>query len=49
MTKKKAAFAPASAKQALMLKRASDTQVTIIGGAAKLPELASLKTPLLIR
>lgn len=26
-------FKPASAKQALMLKRASDTQILIIGGA----------------
>ena len=34
MTKKKAPiFEPASAKQALMLKRASDTQVLVIGGA----------------
>lgn len=27
-------FKPASEKQALMLKRASDTQIVIIGGAA---------------
>jgi hypothetical protein len=36
MTKKKKSeplFKPASEKQALILKRASDTQVTIIGGA----------------
>lgn len=34
MSKKKALFSPASKKQALMMQRASDTQITIIGGAA---------------
>ena len=36
MTKvrKKSQFSPASPKQALMLKRASDTQILIVGGAA---------------
>ena len=33
MSGKKALFAPASPKQALMMKRASDTQILIIGGA----------------
>lgn len=35
MTKKKQEpfFKPASKKQALMLKRASDTQILVIGGA----------------
>lgn len=40
--KKEPIFKPASRKQALMLQRAMDTQVTIIGGAAKLTQLASL-------
>lgn len=31
--KKKPIFAPASPKQELMLKRASDTQIVVIGGA----------------
>tara|TARA_R100000541_G_C1897352_1_gene83969 strand:+ start:26396 stop:26506 length:111 start_codon:yes stop_codon:yes gene_type:complete len=30
---KKPFFSPASKKQALMLKRASDTQILVIGGA----------------
>lgn len=29
-------FKPASPKQALMMKRANDTQILVIGGAAKL-------------
>lgn len=32
--KKKALFSPASPKQALMMKRASDTNIVCIGGAA---------------
>lgn len=31
--KKKSLFAPASPKQALMLKRAADTNILLIGGA----------------
>ena len=34
MTKRKPLFAPASKKQELMLKRATDTQILVIGGAA---------------
>jgi len=39
--KEKPLFGPASKKQALMMKRASDTQITIIGGAAKLTNLVA--------
>ena len=35
---KKSMFSPASAKQSLMMKRASDTNIVCIGGAANLPE-----------
>lgn len=40
--KREPIFKPASKKQALMLQRAMDTQVVVIGGAAKLTQLASL-------
>lgn len=33
MSKKRSIFKPASPKQALMLERAMDTQILIIGGA----------------
>jgi hypothetical protein len=32
--KKKSMFSPASVKQALMMKRASDTNIVVIGGAS---------------